>query len=732
MDGVCLGMEVSYQHANPDKGNESFLIRMTHAYKQRTSCVLVDAGDGVDLNKLLGEDEDLVAVLLTHAHVDHYQSLDDAHRDAAPIYTTPGTAAVLDDVLAEGERHFGLEGTDQLLERVKPIEDWVELLGGDLRFRPVPVGHAPGAGGFLIEVADGDETVRMLATGDFTRRDAAGYPGFEPSAFTDVDVLFLTASTTDGMGERLTELVGTVAERTNAGSRTLVTASGLTGVHLATLFSAVDDELGYSLPTILVGQAAKLYNALGYDYPNVESVPEFSDPSECLEHGVVTIAGPEVPTEGSSQRLFETLQDDGNASLIQVQGGSTSAKEGGEFSGMVTSFAFSNHPTEAVLDEVVETISPIHVVVEHQRRNGLSTYKDAWDSFTWANWDDNEEVLYRDEAFVPPAWVGDAVERRVRTRDGQSNTMQVGDDVLEAVSSGPTLDRRDAVSLEAEGIDVEALRQRLHVRPTPTTPADGTATANEDNAGDETRSVTDGGLHQTVGRDLPQVDSVSIPEAETSTSGSLIETVRPTAHTGRSESGESAGDQAAESHDATTESEQTTTERDDETMSQNEQSEEMADTEQTDGEPTTETVDFTFEIDPAIRALTNQRAAAESTSVDSVVYDAVEKYLAEVVRGREPWTDRKGLIDRQFDVEADAAFERLLAAGAESAGAPDVESFVLQTVCSSLEFDQTDRTLSVGEVAPLVGLMDATVENDDCPYGTRDELVQAALEVEVL
>ena len=732
LEDVSLSMKVSYQHANPDKGNESFLIRVTHEYEQRTSCVLVDAGDGVDLDKLLGEDEDLVAILLTHAHLDHYQSLDDAHRDAAPIYTTPGTAAMLGDVLAEGEQHFGLKGTDQLLERVKPIDDRVDLLGGELRFRPVPVGHAPGAGGFLIEVADDDETVRMLATGDFTRRDAAGYPGFDPNAFADVDVLFLTAATTDGMDEQLTELVGMVAERTNAGSRTLVTASGLTGVHLATLFATVDDELNYSLPTILVGQVAKLYDALGYDYPKVESIPEFSDPVECLEHGVVTIAGPEVPTEGSSQRLFETLQNDGNASLIQVQGGSTNAKEGGDFAGTVTSFSFSNHPTEAVLNEVVETISPIHVVVEHQRRNGLRTYKDKWDSFTWANWDDDEEVLYRDGAFVPPSWVGNAVERRVRSRDGQSNTIQVGDDVLKAVSSYPTLDRRGTISLEAEGVDIEALRQRLRVKPTPATPTVSTATTTGDNVQDETRSIADGGLYQTVGRDLPQVNYVSISKTETTRPSGLVDTVRPTTPTSRCDHDESASEPTAESNGTTSESEQTTTERDDETMSQSEQPEGATDVEQADGEPTTGTGDFTFEIDPAIRALTEQRVTAESGSVDDVVYDAVEKYLAEIVRGREPWTDGEGLIERQFDVEADAAFEQLLTAGAESTGAPDIESFVLQRICSALEFDQTDRALSVESVEPLAGLMDAAVENDGCPHGTRNELMQAALEAEIL
>ncbi|MGM0718602.1 MAG: MBL fold metallo-hydrolase, partial [Halobacteriota archaeon] len=186
------------------------------------------------------------------------------------------------------------------------------------------------------------------------------------------------------------------------------------------------------------------------------------------------------------------------------------------------------------------------------------------------------------------------------------------------------------------------------------------------------------------------------------------------------------------SNETTSESEQTTTERDDETMSQSDQSEGAADGKEADGESAMETGGFTFEIDPAIRALTEQRATTESGSVDGTVYDTVERYLAEIVGGREPWTGSEGLIERQFDVEADAAFEQLLAAGAESTGAQDIESFVLQRVCSSLEFDQTDRTISVESVEPLAELMDAAVKNEDCPHDTRDELVQAALETEVL
>ncbi|MFD1568479.1 MBL fold metallo-hydrolase [Halolamina litorea] len=246
-------MDISYEHANPRRGNESFLIRIEEDHTELTPCVLVDAGDGVDTDELLGEDEYLAAILLTHAHLDHYQSLGEAHRDGAPILTSAGTASILDDVLSEGADQYGLSNTDEVLDRVKAISEWHDVLGDTLRVRPVPVGHAPGACGFLIRAADGDDQVTMLATGDFTERDAAGYRGFDAEAYADVDILFLTAATTGAFEENLTRTVATISERTNAGSRTLCTASGLTGVHLAILLAGVDDELDVDVPVILAG-----------------------------------------------------------------------------------------------------------------------------------------------------------------------------------------------------------------------------------------------------------------------------------------------------------------------------------------------------------------------------------------------------------------------------------------------------------------------------------------------
>lgn len=99
-------------------------------------------------------------------------------------------------------------------------------------------------------------------------------------------MIYLIYSSSNGEFEdELTAAIGTIVKRTNAGSKTLCTASGLTGVHLATLLAGVDDELDIRVPVILAGQVAKLYDALGYDHENVTTVPTFASTANCFEHG---------------------------------------------------------------------------------------------------------------------------------------------------------------------------------------------------------------------------------------------------------------------------------------------------------------------------------------------------------------------------------------------------------------------------------------------------------------
>ena len=61
-------MRVSYQHANPHNCRESTLVRFYDEIRDEMTCILVDIGDGVDVDALPGEDEYLSAICLTHAH----------------------------------------------------------------------------------------------------------------------------------------------------------------------------------------------------------------------------------------------------------------------------------------------------------------------------------------------------------------------------------------------------------------------------------------------------------------------------------------------------------------------------------------------------------------------------------------------------------------------------------------------------------------------------------------
>src|SRR6056297_2737228 len=162
-------MNLSYQHANPATGGGSYLLRFTDATLDRTPCLLVDSGVGVDLDSLLSDDEYLAAVLLTHAHLDHYASLADSLRDGAPVYTAEPTANVLENVLTEGEKNYEIGATGSVADAIEPLDDWQTIVP-EVEVAPVPAGHTPGAAGFVVRFHDGSRTNHLLFTGDFTMR----------------------------------------------------------------------------------------------------------------------------------------------------------------------------------------------------------------------------------------------------------------------------------------------------------------------------------------------------------------------------------------------------------------------------------------------------------------------------------------------------------------------------------------------------------------------------------
>ena len=466
-------MRVSYQHANPAAGNESFLLRF-RGDGESTPCLLVDAGNGVDVDALTEPDDRLVGICLTHAHLDHYATLAAAHREGVPILVSPATGAILGDVLDVAGTEYGVDSSRAVRDAITPVAERRKLTP-EVSVQPVPAGHAPGAVGWLVTVTDGEDTHRLLATGDFTRRRVAGYPGLPADALPPVDALFLTASTNDRFETALTEALGTALEHAGGGKRTLVAASGLTGVHVAYLLSAIVEQYELRVPVRVVGQAAKLYDRLGYDRPGVESIPRFDDPRTCLEHGAVTVAGPEIPRERSSGRMFGLLREDPNGSVIQLVG--SGAEPLTDARCTLHDYEIVNHPTRATLTAVHDAVDPTETVMVHAHRGANRSFNDL-DSVVWGTGDRAEYTLYDGTGWRLPPWMdGDHVA-------GESQTFATA--VTDAVESVPVpaIGRQTEPDLATEGVDTDRLADLLHHR-------QGTATDTASPSVDTASSSTD-------------------------------------------------------------------------------------------------------------------------------------------------------------------------------------------------------------------------------------------------
>ncbi|WP_136688782.1 MBL fold metallo-hydrolase [Halorhabdus amylolytica] len=506
-------MQVSYQHANPNDGRESFLLRFDDKIHDQKTCILVDAGERVNLDDILAEDEYLSGICLTHAHLDHYRTLGSNLRDGAPIYATPETAQAITTRLDTEAEHADLGAPDDVREALEPITDWTRITN-DVRIHPVPAGHAPGASGFVVQFSDGNDRHHLLATGDFTRRRAAGYPGIQTDL--PVDAVFLTGATNSTFRDQLTSAVRTVIERATAGSTVLTTASGSNGVHLAYLLSHIGDTTETAIPVTVAGRVGTLWDAFEYDHPAVESVPTFENTEEILGPGRVTIAGPEVPVSGSSERLFEAIEDDEGATLVQVTSGAFEPERSAVCT--VDAYEVSNHPREVTIDAVVEDFAPIHVVVTHQCGHSADRYKDKYDSFVWATDDRKQYTLYDGEWSGPP-WVTDATRRRVRSRLYRNNGSTVGRSFDNAEVPLPTVDRHDDIDLEAEGIDMERLAEDRRVGSALTETQQ--SFESDTNATDGT-AVTDGEPSDSVAEDgsngsASTFETIEEPEIENST-----------------------------------------------------------------------------------------------------------------------------------------------------------------------------------------------------------------------
>jgi len=455
---VSSAPTVSFEHVNPHSGHESFLLRFEDSITEETTCLLVDAGANVSL-ATLDDDEHLNGVLLTHAHLDHYRSLPDVHRDRAPIYTSPATADILETVFESGQANYGLDpnATSDVVDHLEPVSSGWTSVTNSLEVAPLPAGHAPGACGFLLRFSDGFGPHHILITGDFSTHSVAGYPAFDPpdplvDGSVEIDALFLTQAVSESSGW-LTEALRIGLERIRDGSPTVVTTNGLTGVQVGTLLATAREERfevrDDTPPIILAGQVAKLYEDLDYDVGGVKSVPVFEDPGALIEEGAAVISGPEVPIEGGSHRCFQEIKDDPNATLVQLHTPATDPVDSARCT--IHDVQYQAHPPQSVLDDLVATIDPYEIVIVHDRTHDPHYHEDN-SCFVWAPDHQEHHELYVDGKWLAPSWVSEH-----RVQQIQSNRQISGETTTLGEESLPSLERRDEIDLESEGIDVGVL-----------------------------------------------------------------------------------------------------------------------------------------------------------------------------------------------------------------------------------------------------------------------------------
>ncbi|WP_440770590.1 MBL fold metallo-hydrolase [Natronorubrum sp. DTA28] len=463
-------MRVSYQHANVRDGNESSLLRFTAADGTR-ACVLVDSGAGVDLDALLAPDEYLNAILLTHAHIDHYRTLAESVRHSAPIYASPATAAVLEQALPEAQKDNDLGNLSPVFDHLEPIDDWTSILS-DLEVRPVPAGHTPGAVGFAVRFRDETGTDgplsdehHLLMTGDFTRRSCAGFPGLTTSYPFDIDALFLTVSTDESYPDALETALQTVLERAYAGSRVVVATSSLTGVHVATLLTRLAETLDRQLPITLVGQTAKVYAALeeagggAAAEPDsaVETVPVFDRPSTVLEHGGVAITGPDDPTRGSASRLLGAVADDPAGVFVRLGTGNDEPVP--DVRCTTHCVDLRNHPSLETIDDLVCELAPTHVVIKHANGGALNRFQRRFDHcFTWGTNDEDIHRLYDEGEWLSPGWIAERTATKIRAQQWEAARQRP----IDVTASLPPV-RRGSVDLEAEDVDLESFERSFAI-----------------------------------------------------------------------------------------------------------------------------------------------------------------------------------------------------------------------------------------------------------------------------
>jgi putative mRNA 3-end processing factor len=453
-------MKISFTHTNPEGSHDSTLL--TIEADDSTSQYLIDAGENATPGAFTGADEGFDGVFLTHAHRDHYASLSQALDTGDPtLYTSPDTGVIIEQVYGEANRYQDLGDIGTITDALTPIDTWTSL-NDDIDVLPVPAGHTPGAAGFLFRVDDfdaNDETVTILATGDFTTHPVAGYPGLAVPKSVDIDILIANGAISPDFKHTLSTATETILERALSGATTLVPASALMSIHAAYLFGHLCADLDRDLPIHLVGQAAKLYTALDYEVPAVTPHATFDDPDAVMAPGAVTIGGPQDADSGSTGRLLDRVEGDADSVVVQLATSDATPVEATQAA--THYFELSPHPTEAEFKTFVEDHLPRHLVIKHANTsNARRLGEDFPELFHWTNDDTQQNTLYDDGSWPAPRWVDGSQANRIRQRNYRNSGQRIPlDRSLDQLPELPL--ERGSPDVDAEGINVGVLTDRF-------------------------------------------------------------------------------------------------------------------------------------------------------------------------------------------------------------------------------------------------------------------------------
>jgi putative mRNA 3-end processing factor len=108
------------------------------------------------------------------------------------------------------------------------------------------------------------------------------------------------------------------------------------------------------------------------------------------------------------------------------------------------------------------------------------------------------------------------------------------------------------------------------------------------------------------------------------------------------------------------------------------------------------------------------------------VRDTVDAYIADILRGDEPWDD----VEQEEEADSLSLDTGPVLGALLSSAATDydsVEVFALEYLRDAAGVDEADGTIPVRDNKSIAGLLDAVVENEDSPSESSGDIVEDAL-----